>query len=250
MKKNNLFTLLLLGCIMLMVTAFIEKKQVQQPLKGAWQQVNGDEQTTLIITDHIFSSATYNLREKKFISSYGGIYSGTQNKLSVAIEWNNVDSTAVGSTKSWGIQINNDQLTIEGSTGSWKRLDDGTPGALAGDWIITGSYTNDQVSKRRSPFYPRRTMKVLSGKYFQWIAYNVVTKQFFDTGGGTYTTENGKYTETIHFFTKTAASVGKVLAFDYSFVNGDWRHKGLKSTGGVMDECWSRRETLESPPQQ
>jgi hypothetical protein len=250
MKKNNLFTLLLLGCIMLMVTAFIEKKQVQQPLKGAWQQVNGDEQTTLIITDHIFSSATYNLREKKFISSYGGIYSGTQNKLSVAIEWNNVDSTAVGSTKSWEIQINNDQLTIEGSTGSWKRLDDGTPGALAGDWIITGSYTNDQVSKRRSPFYPRRTMKVLSGKYFQWIAYNVVTKQFFDTGGGTYTTENGKYTETIHFFTKTAASVGKVLAFDYSFVNGDWRHKGLKSTGGVMDECWSRRETLESPPQQ
>lgn len=250
MKKNNLFTLLLLGCIMLMVTAFIEKKQVQQPLKGAWQQVNGDEQTTLIITDHIFSSATYNLREKKFISSYGGIYSGTQNKLSVAIEWNNVDSTAVGSTKSWGIQFNNDQLTIEGSTGSWKRLDDGTPGALAGDWIITGSYTNDQVSKRRNPFYPRRTMKVLSGKYFQWIAYNVPTKQFFDTGGGTYTTENGKYTETIHFFTKTAASVGKVLAFDYSFVDGDWRHKGLKSTGGVMDECWSRRETLESPPQQ
>ena len=93
-------------------------------------------------------------------------------------------------------------------------------------------------------------MKVLSGKYFQWIAYNVVTKQFFDTGCGTYTTENGKYTETIHFFTKTAASVGKVLAFDYSFVNGDWRHKGLKSTGGMMDECWSRRETLESPPQQ
>ena len=250
MKKNNLFTLLLLGCIMLMVTAFIEKKQVQQPLKGAWQQVNGDVQTTLIITDHIFSSATYNLREKKFISSYGGKYSIVQNKLTIAIEWNNLDSSAVGTQKITNIQINNDQLRMEGNTGSWKRLDDGTPGALAGDWIITGSYTNDQVSKRRSPFYPRRTMKVLSGKYFQWIAYNVVTKQFFDTGGGTYTTENGKYTETIHFFTKTAASVGKVLAFDYSFVNGDWRHKGLKSTGGMMDECWSRRETLESPPQQ
>jgi hypothetical protein len=31
----------------------------------------------------------------------------------------------------------------------------------------------------------------------------------------------------------------------YSFVDGDWRHKGVKSTGGPMDECWSRRATLE-----
>lgn len=52
-------------------------------------------------------------------------------------------------------------------------------------------------------------------------------------------------TETIEFFTKTAESVGKSLAFDYSFVNGDWRHKGQKSTGGSMDECWSKRETLK-----
>ncbi len=88
-------------------------------------------------------------------------------------------------------------------------------------------------------------MKVLSGKYFQWIAYNVAAKTFINAGGGTYTTANGKYTENIEFFTKTSESVGKSLAFDYSFVNGDWRHKGQKSTGGDMDECWSKRETLE-----
>ncbi len=248
MKKNSLLTLLLLGCIAFLVTGFIGRQQ-NNSLKGAWQQINGNEQTTLIITDHIFSLATYNLSEKKFIHSYGGKYSVAQNKLSLSIEWNNLDSAAVGTIKNLGIYTNKDQLSIEGITGSWKRLDNGTPGTLAGDWIITGSYNNDQVSKRRSPFYPRRTMKILSGKYFQWIAYNVVTKQFFDTGGGTYTTENGKYTETIHFFTKTAASVGKTLQFDYSFVNGDWRHKGLKSTGGIMDECWSRREVVETQVQ-
>lgn len=248
MKKINVFLGLVLVCIVLIITAFTEKKQVHS-LKGAWQQINGNERTTIIITDHIFSSATYSLSDKKFISSQGGKYSLVQNKLTVSIEWNNLDSTTVGTVKNWGINIKKDELTFEGLSGKWKRLDDGTPGALAGDWIITGSYNNDQVSKRRNPFYPRRTMKVLSGKHFQWIAYNVVTKQFFDTGGGTYTTENGKYTETIHFFTKTAASVGKSLQFDYLFINGDWRHKGFKSTGGVMDECWSRRETLESQAQ-
>lgn len=66
-----------------------------------------------------------------------------------------------------------------------------------------------------------------------------------NAGGGTYTNANGKYTENIEFFTKTPESVGKTLVFDYSFVNDDWRHKGEKSTGGPMDECWSRRETLE-----
>ncbi|MBL0883452.1 MAG: membrane or secreted protein [Chitinophagaceae bacterium] len=241
MKKNIPLIAFLLGSIIPVIFAFTEKKS----LKGAWQQINGYEQTTLIITDHIFAVATYNLNEKKFISSYGGKYSIAQNKLTITIEWNNLDSTAVGTQKMTEIQINNNQLIIEGIAGSWKRLDDGTPGALAGDWIITGSFNNDQVAKRKSPFYPRRTMKVLSGKHFQWIAYNVVTKQFLDTGGGTYTTEDGKYTETIHFFTKRAASVGKILLFDYTFVNGDWRHKGLTSIGGVMDECWSRRETVE-----
>ena len=114
-----------------------------------------------------------------------------------------------------------------------------------GAWVITGNFTDDKVSKRANPFYPRRTMKVLSGKYFHWIAYNVADKTFLNAGGGTYTTNNGKYTENIEFFTKTPESIGKSLTFDYSFVNGDWRHKGQKSTGGSMDECWSKRETLE-----
>lgn len=55
----------------------------------------------------------------------------------------------------------------------------------------------------------------------------------------------GSIRKMIEFFTKTPESVGKALNFQYSFVDGDWRHKGEKSTGGALDECWSRRETLE-----
>lgn len=224
--------------------SFVFKKDNHSEMQGAWKYTQGKEQTTIIITPYIFSSATYNLEEKKFISSYGGSWSMTGNQLTLKTEWNSTDSNKVGTDWTSAVTVTKNQLSLNGLP-KLDRLDDGTPGALVGAWIITGSYTNDQVSKRRSPFYPRRTMKVLSGKHFQWIAYNVVTKQFIDTGGGTYTTENGKYTETIHFFTKTAESVGKTLSFDYSFVNGDWRHKGLKSTGGPMDECWTKREILE-----
>ena len=89
-------------------------------------------------------------------------------------------------------------------------------------------------------------MKTLSGTRFQWIAYNVETKNFENTGGGTYTTIDGKYTENIAFFTKTAESVGKSLEFNYSFVDGHWRHQGQKSTGGPLDERWTRRSEFES----
>jgi hypothetical protein len=198
----------------------------------------------MINTDKIFSVANYNLPGKKFISSYGGTWRMEGNKTIKKIEWNSKDSSQVGREIVEQVELSADKM-IDQNRQTWSRLDDGKPGALMGAWVITGNYNNDVVSKRANPFFPRRTMKVLSGKYFHWIAYNVNTKAFMNAGGGTYTTNNGKYTENIEFFTKTSESVGKSLVFEYSFVNGDWRHKGQKSIGGALDECWSKRETLE-----
>jgi hypothetical protein len=122
---------------------------------------------------------------------------------------------------------------------------DNLSGDLFGAWIISGNYLNDVVSRRANPFFPRRTMKIISGKHFQWVSYNVVTRKFFDAGGGTQTTVNGKYVEDIEYFTKTAKSVGKSVEFSYSVLDGDWRHKGQKSTGGPLDECWTKRNLIE-----
>ena len=212
-------------------------------LKGAWGYGNADNKNVMIFSGNVFAVAKYDIAGKKFLHSFGGTWQAQDSRLVRKIEWDSRDSSQVGKEWTNDLHVKGNALVI--SDEKWERLDDGSPGKLAGAWIITGNYNNDKVSKRGSPFYPRRTMKVLSGKYFHWIAYNVVTKQFLAAGGGTYTTENGKYTEQIEFFTKTAASVGKTLVFDYSFDNGDWRHKGEKSTGGAMDECWSRRETME-----
>ena len=227
------------------LTSFNINHITASAILGAWGYGTPDKKTVMINTDKIFAVALYDLPNKKFVSSYGGTYRVENNKLIKKIEWNSQDSTQVGKEITEDIQLTNDKLSSKTSKETWTRLDDGKPGVLMGAWIITGNYQNDKVSKRSSPFYPRRTMKILSGKYFHWIAYNVVTKTFMNAGGGTYTTENGNYTEKIEFFTKTTESVGKTLTFNYSFVDGDWRHKGEKSTGGPMDECWTKRETLE-----
>ena len=60
---------------------------------------------------------------------------------------------------------------------------------------------------------------------------------------GTYTTTpDGYYAESIQFFTKAVTSTGKRVEFNYSFQDGDWCHKGQKSTGGPLDECWTPRK--------
>jgi len=229
--------------------SFKEENIDTNELIGAWGSGSSSNRTVMINSDKVFSVATYSISDKKLINSYGGTWRLEKTKLIRKIEWNSADSMQVGKEITDDVDIKNKKLKIGNAGTDLARLDDGKPGALMGAWIITGNYRNDSVSKRGNPFYPRRTMKVLSGKYFHWIAYNVVSKSFMNAGGGTYTTDNGKYTETIEFFTKTPESIGKKLVFDYSFVNGDWRHKGQKSTGGAMDECWSKRETLEKQTQ-
>lgn len=246
MRTNrNISLIMALTFLMVLLSSYHALAIDTKSIVGAWEYGAPEKWTVMINTDKIFSVAVYDLPGKKFISSYGGIWRVDGNKLIKNIEWNSNDSLQVGKEMSEDVQIVNGKLVVKASNETWNRLDDGKPGELMGAWIITGNYTNDKVSKRATPFFPRRTMKVLSGKYFHWIAYNVVTKTFVNAGGGTYTTANGKYTENIEFFTKTSESVGKSLGFEYSFVDGDWRHKGQKSTGGAMDECWSKRETLE-----
>jgi DMSO/TMAO reductase YedYZ molybdopterin-dependent catalytic subunit len=74
------------------------------------------------------------------------------------------------------------------------------------------------------------------------MAINAETKEFFGTGGGTYTYVNGKYTEKIEFFSRDSSRVGAVLSFD-GMVNGKvWTHKGLNSRGEPLHEEWTREQ--------
>ena len=61
------------------------------------------------------------------------------------------------------------------------------------------------------------------------------------TGGGTYTTTNGVYSENIEFFSRDDSKVGLSLKFNYKLINNEWHHNGFSSEGDVINETWTLR---------
>ncbi len=228
---------------LLVICLFASTYLHAQSLTGAWEHQEGSTiHTTRIYAGNFFAESEYDLKGKQFVSTYGGTFAVTADEITETIEWDTKHPERVGTTAkrklTWGKDSKSYQL---GQT--FSRIDDGTPGALSGAWLITGRI-NDKGEIRRSTPGARRTMKILSGTRFQWIAYNVDTREFFGTGGGTYTTTEGKYTENIEFFSRDNSRVGASLGFDFSLVEGEWHHQGLSSKGEPIHEIWTKREKI------
>lgn len=240
---KSLLSLLTIG-LFVTASSFVvnpeAKEQKTSKLLGAWQSSNDDGKRGLwIITEKHFSVTYY--KQNEYGSTEGGEWSQLQDgSIQFAWEYHTEKSDLIGQKKSYSVTLKGDKLTVEGTT--WNRVDNGTPGKLAGAWLITGRYRDGEISERTPGV--RRTMKILSGTKFQWIAYNIETKEFFGTGGGTYTTKDGKYTETIEFFSRDNSRVGASLEFDFKLENGKWRHSGNSSKGDPLDEVWTKREVL------
>jgi hypothetical protein len=118
----------------------------------------------------------------------------------------------------------------------WEKLSD-SKDDLIGNWVITGRKQEGKIS--RSTPGARRTVKILSDGRFQWVAFNSETKEFSGTGGGTYTAKDGKYVETIAFFSRDDSRVGAELGFDFKVIDGEWHHSGLSSKGDPIYEIWT-----------
>lgn len=236
------FLLLLVASFCLSFFGYALSKESTVPdLIGAWESKSADgTRSVMIVTVKHFSIAHFKVSE--FLYTEGGEWT-IVNPLEMEVLWeyHTEDNSNVGIRKKFKIsQKDSSGLTLLGT--EWNRLDDGRPGDLEGAWLITGRYRDGELSERTPG--ARRTMKILSGSRFQWIAYNVETKEFFGTGGGSYITLNGKYTERIDFFSRDNTRVGTSLQFDYKIVNEKWRHSGLSSKGEPLDEVWTKREKL------
>lgn len=215
-----------------------------QSLLGAWeaQITEGDrELRNVVILAEGYQVATfYDAKSGAFVSTNGGTWSLEGNTLTETVEFDTETPERVGTTSNFEVEFSENEFRVKGFEMVWKRLDNGTPGALSGAWLISGRVRNGEMQKRDTD-RPRKTMKILSGTRFQWIAYNTETKQFMGTGGGTYTTVDGKYTENIAFFSRDDSRVGASLQFDYELKEGDWHHSGLSSKGQPIHEVWSKR---------
>ena len=189
---------------------------------------NGKRVTHRILMDQSYLVETQFVSDPpEFILTRGGFYSKEGEAFIVNFEFNSnfekdgIKQLVMNRSKDW-------------TKTSKKTMD------LNGKWLMAGRMT-DQGQQRRDISRPRKTMKFLLDGYFQWIAFNTETLDFFGSGGGYYTTENGKYTEHIEYFSRDNSRVGAVLPFEYSLKGSDWHHQGFSSKGDPMHEIWSLR---------
>jgi hypothetical protein len=210
-------------------------------VRGAWQLVGEDGTVaTWIMSEEHFSVARYRTEPAQFISTGGGSWSLVDSELRLKYEYHTANPDLVGTIERLALVVGGDQMVVGGA--AWTRLDSGKPGALEGAWLMTGRKRDGEISMRKPGV--RRTMKILSGTRFQWIAYNVETREFFGSGGGTYTTADGKYIENIEFFSRDDTRAGASLKFQYELPEGVWHHQGKSTAGDPMHEIWERRDNL------
>ena len=182
----------------------------------------------IIIDKNYFVMTSYKVDTNKFVKTIGGFYSKNGSKLNVDLEFNsNYKNDSISKIK------------IE-KKANWKKISL-KKNDLQGKWLMVGRVRNGN-EQRRNLDRPRKTMKFLINGYFQWIAFNTETFQFSGSGGGKYITKDGKYIESIEYFSRDDSKVGLNLEFDYELINKEWNHKGFSSKGDPLHEIWVVRK--------
>ena len=230
----------IITCILFALIITLALAPTKTDVDGAWRSSEFGQTIMLTVVDNYLMQTTY--EPNRFVSTRGGVCQRTGDNLSLTVEFDSADSTRVGQVETYRVAMRNGELTMNGPAGNrtFNRVDE--PSAqtpLAGLWRITGR-ANDAGQITTMQRGARKTLKLLTGSRFQWAAINPQTKQFSGTGGGTYRFENGQYTETIDFFSRDNSRVGRSLTFTDTVTGSEWRHTGQSSTGGNVDEIWSR----------
>jgi hypothetical protein len=173
----------------------------------------------------------------KFVKTLGGFFNTENDSLVVQLEFNSDHDSNPGKRIAYSYGMEGKDLVLNGKT---LRAQPAVEQALDGMWLFA-TRGPDTGQERRGDSNPRKTLKLLLDGHFQWIAYQTDTMEFSGTGGGTFTAENGTYTENIIFFSRDNSRVGASLQFKYEIDGSDWHHKGQNSKGEPMYEVWERR---------
>jgi hypothetical protein len=243
------YFLLAVSICMLSIANMRASSMFKDELQGAWQHIEksggGDIQHIIMFCGNYFSWTTFSAVDGAFKSTKGGKYSFDGSQLAVEFEFDNLNPDMVGKQETWRCSQRLDIMVIGTSNAEffeWKAIDQGTETELTGAWLFSGREKDGEITRRDNSTSPRKTMKMLTGTRFQWIAFNTETKEFFGTGGGAYEIKNGAYTEHIGFFSRDNKRVGAQLGFQANVQGPDWHHKGKSSAGEDMYEIWSRRQ--------
>ena len=232
--------------IFLLICTFLSFGIKAQIFIGAWEGYHTSEsgeklKSVVIFSDGYQVISTYDSKTGKFISTNGGTWKLIGDTITEKVEFDTNNSERVGTEVSFEVFINDSIMGIVGSEKKYKRIDNGVPGILQGTWLLYGRI-RDGETHLRDTSRSNKTLKILSGTRFQWIAYNTKTLKLLGSAGGVYTITNEEYTENIEFFSSNDARVGTSLKFNYSIVDGKWHHSGFSIKGEPIHEIWSVRE--------
>jgi hypothetical protein len=223
----------ILSIVLLATTA------VSGQLKGAWQTQLGDTRTVMIASEAYLSLAFY--EKNTYQSTWGGTYQIEGNTLVIQVEFDDKNPQQVGTSQRMAVQLTPQTMNLAmPNNQTWTRIDDASAAvSLAGNWRITAR-ANAEGTMLPMKKGPRKTLKICSGTRFQWIAINTETKEFFGTGGGSYTLDKGRYTETIEFFSRDNTRVGASLGFNAELSGNQWISSGKSSKGDPIRELWEK----------
>lgn len=204
--------------------------------EGAYKSKVDDVNHLWIFQDKYCSYIEYT--DAHFIRTWGGPYTYSDGQLSIEIEYDTEDTARIEKTIKMDVAIQNN--TLKGKTNSWTKEKENLQN-LDGLWRITGRKEDNSSEIGTIPRGDRKTIKILSNGYFQWIAINPAVKGFYGTGGGKYTFKGNEYQENILFFSRDDSRVGHSLSFRGEIKDGDkWHHSGLSSKGDPIYEIWTR----------
>ncbi len=217
-----------------------------QNLTGAWKLIsengkNTTEETIRIYADGYFMFGTHS--NGAFGNAGGGTYMVEGKEYREVLDFHATDAAKIRQPQTFTFTLKKDELTISSKDNkqTWRKVDD-SKSPLAGAYRFGARVDDNGVAgERRDANSPRQTIKILSGKHFQWAAFNYETKEFSGTGGGTYELQGDKYTETIRFFSRDNSRAGMSLTFDCRIDGKDWYHKGKGTTGNPVSEVWTLR---------
>lgn len=185
----------------------------------------------VIIDDYLVVTA-FNPEAKQFYYTYGGPSYLKDGFLKVTVEFSS--NSAHHAREQLSLYYKDLGLVLSKNT---------SEGDLKGVWVMTARKTNDSIRTR--PLRSRRTLKILSESTFQWIAFDIEKNSFKGSGGGSYKTEDGQYTEHIEFFSRDSSRVGSDLKFNYLKQDNQWIHSGFSSKGAPLYEIWTPLKIAE-----
>ena len=194
----------------------------------------------LKISADYFIHSIYEQSPAQFIKTLGGFYTVNDGVLNIKLEFNSTYENDGVKQLSFPFTLENAKLILKTNPELTFEQIESLEQDLDGVWLFA-TRGPDTGQERRGDENPRKTMKFLMDNRFQWIAYQTETMNFSGTGGGSYSAENGIYTEKIEYFSRDDSRVGARLEFNYEIKGNDWHHTGKNSKGEPMYEIWARR---------